>query len=661
MSSHANLLEVFLILDRAKQCLPHWVTALARLSAPDIPPYVTVQAHYEAAADRAYLRLAYDLRQLGRDRLRFVSEVAELAEIKLIEPAAWPVAERTRFMNDRIAGCQVAVIDRRTISDTLTELARRARAVRALAAPITSSPSQTQPPSPLHTQPPQTAAPLEPLASDAIPRLAEDAPTARRASSGSGIASDDVPVHIVMDEIDDELSRPIVDLGLQAMRNDKPTARPSALSTLPRQLASQPLESPRAPRPARTARTVPGHGQANAAAPIPAPAPRVAHQQQPPQNNQANPRTPSEGPDQINQQTREAKPEQANPQTPDAGPDAHAQRHERAASVAITGSFFAIEDAPPLPTFISARFLRGGRWLPARVGSLSLRNGFFLSGATPRLEDQVHVALAFGEHAALVRGKVTRLAISEQEKGAAGFAVSFELDHGSQAQLVTLLTTARNAKITIKQAPTRVGRRFPVEWPVTFGSTRGPIRADALDVSSAGMFVAPVRALELGNNMSFSVALDDGGAPVVGRVCVMRHVNEVEARRCSFAAGYGLAIDSLASGDAQRWSTFLARVEKRSDRRILVGASPHRLAELSAGLGAAGYSVTGGSDAGAFVHLAESERRPVDAAVIDPDWAGGGPSGAWLEALLGARNVPCVSTHGDARRARAVVDRLLQV
>ena len=152
MSSHANLVEVFLILDRAKQCLPHWVTALARLSAPDIPPYVTVQAHYEAAVDRAYLRLAYDLRQLGRDRLRFVSQVAELAEIKLIEPAAWPVAERTRFMNDRIAGCQVAVIDRRTISDTLTELARRARAVRALATP-------TAAPLPPVPTPPQSKCP----------------------------------------------------------------------------------------------------------------------------------------------------------------------------------------------------------------------------------------------------------------------------------------------------------------------------------------------------------------------------------------------------------------------------------------------------------------------------------------------------------------------
>lgn len=438
---------------------------------------------------------------------------------------------------------------------------------------------------------------------------------------------DDVPIHVVIDEIDDDVSRPIVDLALQAMRNNKPTARPSALAPSPRQLAAHPTAPART---ARTARTVPGHGQANAMAPSPTPTSRA-------------PSAPALA--------------SVAPPAPDA--PTRAQRQERAASVAITGAFFALEDVPALPTFISARFLRGGRWLPARVGSLSLRNGFFLSGATPRLEDQVHIAMDFGEHAALVRGKVTRLATSEQEKGAAGFAVTFELDHGSQAQLVALLTSARNAKITIKQAPARVGRRFPVEWPVCFGSTHGPVRADALDVSSAGMFVAPVRALELGTNMNFSMVLDDGGAPVVGRVSVMRHVNELDARRSSFTAGYGLAIDKLASGDAQRWSTFLARVEKRSDRRILIGASPHRLAELSAGLGAAGYSVTGGSDAGAFVHLAESERRPVDAAVIDPDWAGGGPSGAWLEALLGGRNVPCVSTHGDARRARAVVDRLL--
>lgn len=585
MSSQANQLEVFLILDQPRRRLTHWVTVLARLAAPDVPPYLSVQAHYESKSDRAYLRLLYDSRQLGSNRLRFVQEVAELAEIKMVEPASWPISERTRFMNDRIAGCEVSVTDRRTVIETLSELARRARAAKG---PVESSVATKLP---VVEGRPSASRNDKPTRNLAVPQPTDDVPTSRRATSDHARGSlPDIPV-----VIDDDLSKPIVDVEVQAMlRSQKVTAR--------------------------------------APSPLPLPSPPT---------------------------TASLRAEKVTPEETVTVADDH--RKERAESVAATGAFFALEGIEPPPTTISARFLRGGRWLPARVGALSLRNGLFLSGATPRLDDQVHVALAFGDNAALVRGKVARLATAEKDKGAAGFAVNFELDPGSQQQLVALLTAARSAKVTIKPPPPRVGRRFPVEWPVCFGTTRGAVRGDALDVSGCGMFVAPTRALDVGSNLSFSVVLDDGGAPVVGRVRVVRHVNEVEARRSSFAAGYGVAIDDLASGDAQRWAAFLTRVEKRSDRRILVGASPQRLAELSAGLGAAGYAVTGGSDAGAFVHLAESDRRPVDAAVIDPDWAGGGPSGAWLEALLGARNVPCVSTHGDARRARAVVDRLLQV
>jgi hypothetical protein len=585
MISQPNQLEVFLILDQPRRRLTHWVTVLARLAAPDVPPYLSVQAHYESKSDRAYLRLLYDSRQLGSNRLRFVQEVAELAEIKMVEPASWPITERTRFMNDRIAGCEVSVTDRRTVIETLSELARRARAAKG---PVEAAKVPSMAPIAAPSSSPRSEKPTRNLA---VPQPTEDLPTSPRAASDHARGSlPEIPV-----VIDDDLSKPIVDIEVQAMlRSQKVTARPPS--------------------------------------PLPLPSPPT---------------------------TATLRAEKSTPDETVTVADDH--RKERAESVAATGSFFALEGVEPAPTTISARFLRGGRWLPARVGALSLRNGMFLSGATPRLDDQVHIALAFGDNAALVRGKVARLATSEKDKGAAGFAVNFELDAGAQQQLVTLLTNARNAKVTIKPPPPRIGRRFPVEWPVCFGTTRGAVRGDALDVSGCGMFVAPTRALDLGSNLSFSVVLDDGGAPVVGRVRVVRHVNEVDARRSSFAAGYGVAIDDLASGDAQRWAAFLTRVEKRSDRRILVGASPQRLAELSAGLGAAGYAVTGGSDAGAFVHLAESDRRPVDAAVIDPDWAGGGPSGAWLEALLGARNVPCVSTHGDARRARAVVDRLLQV
>src|SRR5262249_34029318 len=110
-----------------------------------------------------------------------------------------------------------------------------------------------------------------------------------------------------------------------------------------------------------------------------------------------------------------------------------------------------------------------------------------------------------------------------------------------------------------------------------------------------------------------------------------------------------------------RWVHFLDRIERRADRRILIGASPARLAELQAHLAAAGYAVTGGTDPGALVQLASAEARPVDAALLDAGWLSPATSGGWVESRFAARNVPCVTLHGDAKRARTIVDKLLAV
>lgn len=139
----------------------------------------------------------------------------------------------------------------------------------------------------------------------------------------------------------------------------------------------------------------------------------------------------------------------------------------------------------------------------------------------------------------------------------------------------------------------------------------------------------------------------------------MRHITEADARAGGLSPGYGLKITEMGDADRERWLAFLARIEKRADRRILIGASPARLAELQGCLAAAGYAVTGGTDPGALVQLASGDARPVDAALIDAGWLAPSSSGEWVESLFSARNVPCVTLHGDAKRARAAVDKLL--
>ena len=319
----------------------------------------------------------------------------------------------------------------------------------------------------------------------------------------------------------------------------------------------------------------------------------------------------------------------------------------------------------PTPTsqVIYARYLRSGRWVPVRVGALSLKGAALLAGALPRLDDQVDVALAYEGHRALVRGAVGKVSSTGEARqtGATTFSVSFELDETARKQLTDLLTAARAANVTIKPPPPRSTRRFPVEWPMALGTTRGAIKAEALDVSVGGMFVRPNVALELESLLNFSVILDDGGAPIAGRGQVVRQITADEAGRCGLAPGFGIGIVEMGEADRMRWFGFLARIERRADKRVLIGASPQRLGELQAALAACGYAVTGGTDPGALVQLANNSPRPADAALIDAGWLQNGASASWVESLFSARNVPCVTLHGDARRARMAVDRLLEV
>ena len=326
--------------------------------------------------------------------------------------------------------------------------------------------------------------------------------------------------------------------------------------------------------------------------------------------------------------------------------------------------FLPTASGPTPPGIIYARYLRSGRWVPVRIGALSLKGAALMAGALPRMQDNVDIALSFGDYRALVRGPVSKVSSVQEAQlsGAATFSITFELDDASRRQLTTLLTAARDAKVVIKPPPPRSNRRFPVEWPVCLGSNRGAMRANALDVSRDGMFVRPQNPLALDTDMMFSAVLDDGASPISGRARCVRHVTEADARACGLVPGWGLNIVELGDADRARWNEFLTRVENRSDKRVLIGASPARLAELQAGLAAAGYAVTGGTDAGALVQLASAESRPVDAAMIDGGWLTPGTPVQWVESLFAARGVPCVTIHGaDGRRARATIDKLLSV
>jgi hypothetical protein len=323
---------------------------------------------------------------------------------------------------------------------------------------------------------------------------------------------------------------------------------------------------------------------------------------------------------------------------------------------------------PYLPTntlpqgIIYARYLRSGRWVPIRIGALSLKGAALMSGALPRLHDHVDLAFAYGEYRARVRGPVNKVSSVEEaaQTGAATFSVDFELDDDTRRQLTTLLTAARAAQVTIKPPPPRSTRRYPVEWPVCLGTIRGAVRADALDISYGGMFVRPAHPLAMDSSLNFSIVLDDGEKPIAGRAKVVRHITEADAHACGLMPGYGLHIVDMNDSDLGRWMAFLARIERRAEKRVLIGATPGRLAELQTALAAIGYAVSGGTDPGALVQLAGAA-RPVDAVLLDGDWLAPGTSTSVIESLFTAKQVPCVTLHGEPRRGRLAIDKLLAI
>ncbi len=312
---------------------------------------------------------------------------------------------------------------------------------------------------------------------------------------------------------------------------------------------------------------------------------------------------------------------------------------------------------------IYARYLRGGRWIPVRVGALSLKGAALLTGALPRLHDRVELELTFESHRARVRGMVAKVSTSREAAatGASTFSMSFKLDEASRESLTGLLVAAREAKVTIKPPPARATRRFPVEWQIVLGTLRGAVKAIASDVSTTGMFVRPNVPLELGSYVNFSVVLDDASSPIAGRARIVRSIDEAEANEAGFAPGYGLEIVEMSEPDRMRWLGFIARIERRTEKRVLIGAEPERLAELQAHLAGLGYTVVGGTDPGALVQLANAETRPADAVLLDAGWLQNEASIAIVENLMAARKVPCVTMNGEVRRARQTIDRLLEV
>lgn len=600
------LVEAYLLIEQPRLRISHWSQMLAALDSSSAPPLASVVALYDPTTDQAILNLRYDELALGPNKLEFVVEVALLAEVGMIQPGELSEGERRRFLTERLTRCTMQVQSQRNAVGALVELVRKLRDQRN------------------GSRPPPFREPRGDT-SDPVPLIA---------AKGT---RDDIP---------------------QIIRPTRPGSNPDGTQDVAR-----------IPIRARTRDdvTLPATPMARTATEERFPRPQSPHRHVVSRSSRAEtvvaPDPVAELEDDI-----EFVNEFDEPDKTSSAPYVRSAQSPAAVAPPAAAAPAAAAPAPAAPpsleaSTIYARYLRSGKWVPIRIGALSLKGAALMTGALPRLHDHVDVALSYQSHRALVRGAVGKVStmIEAQSTGASTFSVAFELDTASRRQLTELLTAARQAKVTIKPPPPRATRRFVVEWPVCLGTMRGAMKADALDISTSGMFVRPVVALTIDTVLNFSAVIDDGGGPVAGRAKVVRHLSDAEAASCGLAPGYGLSIVEMSGDDQLRWTAFIERIERRAEKRVLIGASPQRLGELQTALAAAGYAVMGGTDPGALVQLANTDTRPVDAALIDANWLDNGASASWVESLFSARNVPCVTVRGDTRRARAQVDKLLEV
>jgi len=710
----SSTLEAFLLIEQPRQRLGHWTAALASLDSHICPTPTQVVAYYDPSSDQALLALQYDEEQVGPNRLEFVMQVALLAEVGMVQPAELSEGDRMRFLAARLARCTIRVMGQTNAIGALNELVRRIKDERAEPSKIAKVPPPVPaakkprvpmpaprvppppPPQPVIAIPPVRAArvidPLNPPTPVPLPRgpsIEDPLITAKGTRDNLERLSTD-ELEVIPDiDIDDMVIVPRMapadmDRVLGTDVNDMQCI-PTSLLDVP---LSQRLPTVDLGRPPTEAEISPPPTYVAAIEGVVQTSRHVVVRSSRYSTLEIDPavrdRLKSESEDdritspmnldklqEISEAELAKSPRRLRPPSENdfAEEDDVRPVTVKAPSLRPLASTTKRAGSEPYvtvgqqPNIIYARYLRGGRWVPVRVGALSLNGAALLAGALPRLDDRVDVAFTFEKQRALVRGTVAKVSTRGEaaQTGASTFTVTFNLDNVSRKQLTALLLAARDAKITIKPPPPRATRRFPVEWQVALATLKGAIKSHALDVSTGGMFVRSPVPLELGTTANFSVVLDDGGSPIGGRARVVRKITDTEARACGLTAGFGLEIVDMSEADRMRWLGFLARIERRAEKRVLIGADPARFAELQAGLASLGYAVCGGTDPGTLVQLANGDARPADAVLIDAGWLQNESSTTLVESLFSARNVPCVTMHGEVRRARQAIDRLLEV
>src|SRR5262245_55525945 len=125
---HGQIVDAFLLIEQPRQRLGHWTKSLAALDGPRAPTPLAIIAYYDPTCDQALL----DLQYAGDSaNMKFVVEIALLAEVGMVQPAELSEGERVRFLAERLTRSTIRVTSQSTTAGALTELVRKIKDVRA--------------------------------------------------------------------------------------------------------------------------------------------------------------------------------------------------------------------------------------------------------------------------------------------------------------------------------------------------------------------------------------------------------------------------------------------------------------------------------------------------------------------------------------------------
>ena len=276
----------------------------------------------------------------------------------------------------------------------------------------------------------------------------------------------------------------------------------------------------------------------------------------------------------------------------DAPTDAAASAQARSASAERQRSRMRLP-TPKRPRMIYARYLRSGRWVPVRVGALSLKGAALLAGRAAAARGSASTSRSrTASHRALVRGAVGKVSTLGEARatGAATFSRRRSIStRPSRRQLDR--AAHRGARRERHDQAAAATRDAAVPGRVA-GRARHDARRDQGRARSTsrrgGMFVRPNVPLELGSTLELlDRARRRRRADRRSREGRPPDQRRGEARAAGSLPGFGLGIVDMAEADRMRWLAFLARIERRAEKRVLdrrIAGAARRAAGRARGL-----------------------------------------------------------------------------